>query len=240
MNNAARIAAQAMNALSLRHDIISSNLANVNTSGYKSDVATMRSFQSVFNEKLGLTGGGVAVDSTSVRFDQGTLVNTGNKFDFAIEGEGFFVIQTPQGQMLTRNGGFVLNQNGELSTKDGSIVLGESGPITVNGTDVDVSDDGEIFVDQSSVGKVRVVSVTDTASLEKAGYGMFKYDPAVTQLQKKPADTKVASGFTESSSVNAVGQMIDMIENMRLFEANQKIIISVNDIMNKAISLGKV
>ena len=124
MNNGMRIAAQGMNALALKHGIIATNLANVNTTGYKSDLAITKSFQSFFDEQLGLKGGGIEIDKTAIRFEQGALTPTGNKFDFALEGEGFFVVQTENGERLTRNGSFGLNSNRELVTKDGYSVMG--------------------------------------------------------------------------------------------------------------------
>lgn len=240
MSSGSRIAAQGMNALMLQHDIVTNNLANVNTAGYKSDALTVSSFQSIFNEKLGLQGGGVNVTGTVPRLEQGILMKTGNALNAALSGKGFFVVTTPDGERYTRNGSFSVNDNNELVNGEGYPVMGEGGSLTIDGTNIEINQLGMIIVDGESVGTLRVVDVENNNDLLKQGANLFKLKDEETAVLPKPEETKVMGGHLESSDVNPIRQMVEMIEIMRSFDAHQKVISSFSEINKSAIKVGQV
>ena len=132
--------ASGMIAESMRTDVTSNNLANANTAGFKKDVAVMKDFASMLITRIndgaeapviGSLGIGAGVDEVATMHSMGAVRTTGNDFDLALEGKGFFAVETPRGIRYTRNGTFVKNARNELVTQDGYRVLGENGPITI-------------------------------------------------------------------------------------------------------------
>ena len=159
--------ASGMTAQQLRLDALSNNLANVDTDGYKRDVAVHKAFAELLLRRLnddgeylhpfgsadmapvvGKIGTGVETNELFTEFEQGALKETQSDFDLALDGTGFFSVMTPQGERYTRSGAFVLGKEGYLETKEGYPVLGENGPIRVKANNFQVDKDGNIFVDR--------------------------------------------------------------------------------------------
>lgn len=248
-----------------RMDILSNNLANVDLNGYKRDTAIHKSFPELLIRRandngvykfpfgsadmfpvVGKLGTGVELNESYTDFTQGAMKETGNSFDLALEGEGFFVVQTPQGERYTRNGSFTLGKEGLLLTKDGFPVLGENGPIRIKKNNFIIDQDGKIYQNAAFAGdpermvrleenewentelvdRLRVVDFRRTRYLKKQGNSMWKEtresgNPFPSQLQN---DLKVRQGFLEGSNVNPVTAMVQMIEVNRAYEANQKVV----------------
>jgi flagellar basal-body rod protein FlgF len=214
-------------------DVIANNVANVNTAGYRADRAAFSEFLAGAQKDqpiLSATGKlpprvdhFVQLDSVTRDHADGVLKLTGNPLDMALSGDGYFVVQTAGGERLTRAGNFMLRANNVLSTSDGHDVLGENGrPITLSSArNVQVSSDGVVQSDGQVVGKLKLVRTADPGSLEKESATLFK--PAEgTQFQH--AEVTVTQGHVESSNVNAVAGINDLITVNRSFDALQRVI----------------
>lgn len=206
-------------------DFVTNNIANASTSGFKSE-----HLYYAMKGKNAQEGAMINLGSTvsKMDFSQGTLKVTGNTFDVAIEGEGFFTIQTKQGNAYTRNGSFVLNKNKELVTPAGDYVLGESGKkIVIDGNSVNVDKDGSIYADENLVGKIKISAFKDPYGLVRSTDGRF-VDEGKAGLKKADAYS-ISGGYLEMSNVNAVREMTDMIEIQRAFETYQKVILTLQN-----------
>jgi len=206
-------------------DYVTNNIANSSTSGFKAE-------HMYFSMKGKDVQQGALVDLGStvskMDFSQGTLRVTGNVLDIAIEGDGFFTIQTKQGDTYTRNGSFVLNVNNELVTQSGEPVLGESGKIVINGSKVNIDQQGSIYVDETLAGKLKIAAFENPQALTRSANGGF-IDNKKAGL-KNSSEHRIASGYVESSNVNAVREMTDMMEIQRTFETYQKMILTLQDL----------
>jgi flagellar basal-body rod protein FlgG len=206
-------------------DFIANNLANISTTGFKSEhlyyAMKGKESQEGARSDLGLT-------SVVMDFAQGTLQATGNPLDVAIEGDGFFAIQQNDGTTYTRNGSFVMNKNKEIVTTTGAKVLGESGPIIINGAQVNIDADGTVRVDGNMAGKFKIVSFASPGQLTRTAGGQY-IDEGNAGL-KKNETYRVSSGYLEMSNVNAMKEMVEMIDGHRSFETYQKIIQTMSDL----------
>ena len=221
-----------------RLDVLANNLANINTPGFKQDKLVFS--VSVGAEKEGDSNtdylqGPSAPMARSARtdFSQGILRNTDNALDLALDGKGLFCIQTPGGTHYTRNGSFTINGDGVLATKDGHPVLGKGGEIKIDGRNVSVDEEGNVSVDGSEVGTLKVVSVPQPESLKKMGNTLFASAGAD---EKEAEGFKIREGYIESSNVNAIRAMTEMIDISRSYESYQKTIQFLNDATKKSIS----
>jgi len=217
-----------IDALMQEFYIITHNLANVGTVGYKRRC-------NAFSRSLEAQGAGGetyfpgAVELNSAfDFSQGGVAETGRQLDFALYGKGFFVIETPEGPLYTRNGMFQVNQNGQIVDSDGRIVAGEAGPIAVP-TDVgtsqlNVSSDGNISAGGTTIGKFKLVDFADNENkLVPVGASCFQ----MPDEDVEPGTAEhivVKQGYQEVSNVKLVDELVDMIMVSRLYEANMKFI----------------
>ena len=218
-----------------RYDIIANNLSNVQTVGYKKDVPV---FHKVFSEALSSSLAEDPVESVTV-FQQGDLQPTGNPLDMAIEGEGFFKVKTPNGIRYTRAGNFNLNQDGVLIQSNGYPVLGGDREITLRGTKVVIGNDGTVSVDGSNQGKIDMVTFPDLNGLMKEGQTLFKL--ATEQKEIQPQQSQIQQGSLEGSNVNALGEMIQMIDSLRTVQFCSKLVQAEDDMNNRAVNdLAKV
>jgi flagellar basal-body rod protein FlgG len=201
-------------------DIIANRLANVGTVGYKAEGFT-------FDELL----------QARMRIDlsQGDTVTTGNPLDIAISGDGFFKVQTPQGDRYTRNGTFTLDKDSYLVTQDGHRVLGESGPILLDGRRITINNEGGIDVDGSQVGKLKIVTFATPEKLKKEGASFLSYTGNSAD-ERAPDRVAVQQGALEQSNVSVVTEMKNMIEATRNYESVQKIIQTYDEMDGKAVS----
>lgn len=206
-------------------DFVANNLANSSTTGFKSEYLYYamkgKSAQEAARSDLGIT-------SIVIDFAQGTLQSTSNPLDVAIEGDGFFAVQQKDGTTYTRNGSFAINKNKELVTKTGAKILGESGPIIINGAQINIDSDGNILVDGNVAGKLKIVSFTNPGQLTRTAGGQY-IDDGTAGVKKNDA-YRVSGGYLEMSNVNAMKEMVEMIDGHRSFEAYQKIIQTMSDL----------
>jgi len=252
MSGAIYMAASGALAYEKRMEIISNNLANVNTAGYKMDEGHFRLFEMAdpVGPPIEITTqtAGSQADMFWIEFNMytdysnGSLRNTGNDFDLALAGKGFFCVQSPDGVQYTRKGEFTLNSEGVLVTQDGWPVLGDSGEIRVQSNaspykhkKFEVDREGIVNVDGSQVGRLRIVDFPQPYQLQKMGNSLFKpMDDSIGETEAGKVD--VAQGFIELSNVDAVKMMTEMIEVLRGYESYQKVIRSVDEANAKVIN----
>ncbi len=221
-------------------DILSNNLANLNTAGYKED----RTFFRMLSQEMDAGELDVlnkAIDRQKVAAESalnpafGSLTLTHRDLDLALEGDGFLVVNTPQGIRYTRNGNLQLNSKSVLSTADGFPLLGVRGrPITLGPGQIHINQSGEVFLDETKVDRLKIVSFEKASSLLKEGGSLLYSKDA--QVTGKPADAQVRQGYLEQSNVNPISAVVSMVGILRQFEAIQKSVdLVMNDINSKSI-----
>lgn len=239
-----------------RMDVLTNNLANAATVGFKKEGATSQAFNDVLAMKikdttdagvarpLGNISLGVKVGENYTDYSQGSLRETGNTYDIALSGEGFFTIEfkNKAGQTstkYTRDGGFTLNKDGYLVTKDGDFVLGKNGRIKLDPLQSSTIDQaGNIWQGGRQVASLRITDFQDYNYLEH--YGENYYQP-VEGARGKNADYKTLSGYLEMSNIQVVSEMVQMISVSRAYETNQKIVQTYDSSLEIAANqLGKV
>ncbi|MBP2655584.1 MAG: flgG 2 [Firmicutes bacterium] len=241
-------AGSGMVAESLRNDAIANNLANANTAGYKKDVAVTKDFRNILirrindgrdRPEIGGTGLGTIVDEIATIQSAGIMRQTGNPLDVAIEGKGFFAVETPNGVRYTRNGSFSRNSQGELVTLDGYRVLGDNGPIRIgNAGVVNIGEDGRVMIQgkdpaATSAGKLRIEAFADERQLTKEGASMFSAPPGA---RPGAGNVLVHQGMLELSNVNVVSEMVNLISGYRAYEVNSKVVQAHDQLLDKAVN----
>ena len=250
-------------AQSQRLDTIANNIANVNTPGFKRDDQTFREYLTA-NQKppdlqnvpkvpasidsfYDMQGGDVSyVDNsgTYTEFTQGSLKSTGNPLDLAIDGEGFFEVLSPQGVSFTRVGSFRLDSVGQLVTSEGHPVLLSGEPGTDPGSrtirlaqgPIQITENGEVFDGPNPVGRLSLVKVPNPDSLGKVGNSLFRFKSNATPEVANLETASLRQGFIESSNVNIVKEMTDMISATRVFESTQKAISAYDQMADKLVN----
>ncbi len=228
-----------------RLEIITNNLANINTVGFKKDrmiFDTMLNSAKNPTQPAGMLTDAPVLSAYTVDTDYsaGPQKQTGNPLDLALDGSGFFVVNTPQGKAYTRQGNFHLDGNGKVVTADGYEVQGGGGPVTIKGGKVDINEKGEVSVDGQQVSTLSVVDFPKPYQLQKIGSAMFvPSDPAVTEQPATGA--LVRQGALEDSNVQPLLEMANLIETTRFYESCVKTIQSYDEMANKAANdLGRV
>ncbi|MFC1652347.1 flagellar basal-body rod protein FlgF [Planctomycetota bacterium] len=211
-----------VDVLTREFEAITHNLANANTPGFKRHSIAFRQAleaqQSVLDEPSGLI-----VEQRQIDFSQGSLKQTGRSLDLALSGPGFFVVESPQGPLYTRNGIFHVDTNGQLVDSEGRSVAGEGGPITLPpNVDIEalsIGADGTVKAGTQTLGQLRVVSFENNLQqLVTAGSGTFNAPAGLT-----PQTTEqliIQQGYQEGSNVSSVKEMVNMLTVSRLYEAN--------------------
>jgi len=228
-----------------RMDVITNNLANVNTPGYKRDKMSFESMLAGTANPPAVPQGSTAdpilqKENVYVDYTTGSISQTGNPLDFSIDGEGFFTVTTPNGPAYTRQGNFRLSVDGTIVTADGYPLTGQAGPIRVAGGKVEIDAQGQVMVDGEPAGTISVVDFPKPYQLNKIGSALFvPVDPQVTP--QATTASRVTQGQLEGSNVDSIGEMMAMIETNRYFEACAKVVRNYDDIAAKAANdLGRV
>lgn len=241
-----------------RMDVLTNNLANANTNGFKKEGATSQSFDAVLAYKIkdssegyrlakriGTNHPGVKVGEGYTDFSQGPLKTTGNPFDLALTDSGFFAVEftNKAGESsvkYTRDGNFTLTEDGRLVTQDGDAVLNEAGrAIEINpNLDTQINSSGQIIQNGSVVATIQVTDFEDYNYLEH--YGENYYQP-VEGAEEKDAPAQVYAGYLETSNISVVTEMVNMITVQRAYESNQKVITTYDGTLDIAANqLGKI
>ena len=241
-----------------RMDIMSNNLANADTTGFKKEGSTSQAYSEVMAVKikdltenpntprrLGNMSLGVKIGEPYTDFSPGSLRDTGNTYDIALGGSGFFNIEftSKSGETstkYTRDGGFTITKEGYLVTKDGDYVLGENGRIqlsTTAGTTV-FDRNGDIYQDDRLVASLKISDFEDTNYLTH--YGETMWDVKEGAVETEAEDPDVRQGYLEMSNANVVKEMVNMITISRQYESNQKMLTTFDETLEKTMSLSKV
>lgn len=233
-----------------RLDVIANNLANSATVGYKKEGVTSQSFdqQLTFKirdasvdwrkEQIGTMSLGVKIGEVYTDYTQGSLRESGNTFDFAIDGDGFFAVEYTNANgekstQYTRAGQFTITSEGYVVDVDGNHLLAEGGylQIPVDAVDVTVDIAGNVYADGELVDTIILTDFEDYDYLKKFGETRcYPVDGAV----EKTASGVIRQGFTEQSNVNVVSEMVNMIAITRAYEAGQKVIQTVDSTLEEA------
>ncbi len=247
MQNALLIGLSRQVTLSRELDVIANNIANLNTTGFKGDGAVFEEFLSPTARAGQLSGANNRVSFVRDRatwhdLSQGTVQQTGNPLDVAIEGRGFMVVQTPRGERYTRNGAMQVNATGELVTSEGHKVLGDGGQIQLQPTDRDIviTKDGSITVREGSSaktsslrGKLRLVDFERATQLQKDGSGTFMAPAGVSP--QADIKSRFVQGAIEKSNVRGVIEMTRMIEVTRSYTQVATMLQQQGDMRRSAI-----
>jgi len=234
-----------MLAVEARQEAIANNIANASTAGYKRSEPVTLGFYEIFSgarrtpaffDADAAPGGGLKIVETSPDLSAGTLQTTENPFSMALQGPGYFTVDTPAGERYTRAGSFTLDRDGGLVTQEGYPVQSTTGqPIDARGGKVVVSTDGTVRVDGVVRGQVRVVEFEDPRRLTRTGDSLFSASEAVLATRRAANATQVQGNATEMSNVNLPREMTSMMLGLRAYEANQRSIQAIDSTMSRLI-----
>jgi flagellar basal-body rod protein FlgF len=216
-------------------DLIANNVANLNTTGYRGQQQTFQSmvasasgdFSNPLNRALNEFS---VLGDTRTDLSSGNLEATGNATDLGIEGDGFFVVQTQAGPVLTRNGNFQISSTGQLLTQSGEPVLGEAGAITVPSGPLSISADGTLSVNGAIAGKMRLVELAPGTSLVPLG---TSYYSAPDNALQPAAHSSVRQGMLEASNVNPITAVVSMLAIQRRAEMLERAMSAFYSTFNK-------
>jgi len=218
-----------LSAQTFKNDLVSNNLANINTTGYKRDV--------MFTDMLDVIDTNYDNKNVKTEFSQGTMKETGNPLDIAFSGRGFFVIENNGDEYYTRDGHFTVNSIGNLTTAEGFNVMGQGGIInvSVDGAktgDFEISKLGEIFVNDEYIDMLKIVDFEDYTQLSKEGVNLFSANDNLKSYE--PEMYMVFQRHLEGSNVNSVDEMVELISLQRNFESTQKAVRTLDEALGKA------
>ena len=256
---------------SVRTDVIANNLSNTDTAGYKRDVAISKEFEPLLLRRIndydprrevtsfkqfylgkkpprvGTLWLGSSISEIAVDRNQGAFQTTGNPLDLAISGDGFFAVQTPDGVRYTRDGAFVRSATGQLQTSKGLPVLNRQGrPIVIPGNEsrIIVTPEGGIYAgndpeNRQNVGQLMFVSFgPDRRAILKQGDNLWNPQAGA---QARPATGSIEQGLLERSNSNVVEEMVQLVNNYRIYESNSKALITQDTLLDKAVNqVGKL
>lgn len=233
------------------NDSVANNIANLNTTGFKRNQMNVQSFPEMLINKMtaggkknvGAVSTGSKVVETQIDFEQGAMVETGNTFDLALKGDGFFTLENSRGENLyTRAGNFMVDNQGFLTTSNGEYVIGDLGKVqlSLDQGPFKISKSGTITARDRVVDTLKITRFKENRMLQKAGKTEFMKTDACEELP--PAKVGEATGFEvnqgmlERSNTNAISEMVRSIEGMRLYEALQKNVQMQNQSLGKAVN----
>jgi flagellar basal-body rod protein FlgF len=216
-----------LNALTREYETIANNLANVNTVGFK---RRCNSFSKSL-DALQRNGADAGKVDTTFDFSQGGLTYIGSQFDLGMSGKGFFVVETPEGPLYTRNGIFGVNDKGYLVDMEGRTIAGKDGPLIfpqdMSTGDVHFSEDGLVRVKNNTVGQLKLVDFgADETALTPVGRNCFAAPQSITP---EVAKATVKQGYQEKSNVAIVEEMVDLVTVTRLYQSNMKLLANDSD-----------
>ncbi len=240
-----------------RLDTVTNNLANATTTGFKREGVTSKSFDQMLTYKLkdlsvpylaegiGSMSLGVKIGENYTDYSQGSLKETGNTYDLALSGQGFFAISFTdkagnESVKYTRDGEFTMDADGFLRTLEGDYVQGEGGNIMIptDTTQVSIQANGDIYADGEYVDTIRIVDFEDYNYIEKYGENLYDIVDGATETE---STAQVMQGYLEMSNINVVKEMVEMITISREYESNQKLIQTADEMLEKSVNqIGRV
>jgi len=226
-----------------KQEAIANNISNATSSGYKKDAVFTKELSKAQKKHIPKMSDWQQpmVDDIFTDFSAGTFERTGGNLDLAIDGDGFFQVELEDGTTaLTRSGSFTVNQDGLLAHTDGPVLLADGGAIEPGQGTITISPNGQIDVNGNVIGRITPVTVDDLEKLDKVGASLFKV-PEGTELIPAP-QSGIRQGYIETSNVDIVKQMVDMIISYREYEANARAMStqdsSLEHLFNRVASKG--
>lgn len=249
----------------LRLDVVAGNLANAATVGYKRDTVSTETFADLYVSRLddayrneldraaagagappaavGSVALGAVVGRTATRLSDGSLRQTGRALDVALQGDGFFAVQTERGPRFTRDGSFQRDAQGRLTTAAGHLVLVGGRPVGEAAATLTILASGEVLVDGASTGQLDVVTSAQAGPLRKEGANLWAPAAGAGQLVAPAAPLvgngrpyRLQTGFLEEANAQPVLEMVELITAMRSYEASQKAIQTQDETLSKAVN----
>jgi flagellar basal-body rod protein FlgG len=238
-----------------RMDVVTNNLANVDTTGYKKDQVASQSFAEEVMKRLndpglrilkdfpllnldkpkaiGKVSQGVFVDDIYTDFSSGSFRQTGASLDLAIEGQGFFTVMVNGEELYTRDGSFTMLPDGTLAASDGGHVQGQSGDIVLPRGAVNIDENGRVFVDGNYLDMIKTTDVTDKHTLRKVGDNYYR---ATDESDLSAFEGVLVQGYLENSNVKSVREMVEMIALSRAYETNSRMVTIHDSMMNRSVN----
>jgi len=233
-----------------RLDVITNNMANVNTTGYKRDHVVSHAFSDCMmsrlndpghrlmrSQQIGNINPGVFVDDVFTAFHQGAFQLTGNPLDVALSGQGFFTVMHEGEELFTRDGAFTLH-NGFLMTAEGAMVQGQNGNIFLPNGYIVIDELGRIYVNAEHIDTLNIVNFDRDGlhSLRKMQDNFFRVSEDTLPQHSMPFTGSVNQGFLENSNVNIVQEMVEMITVTRAYETNARMITVQDNTLQRAVN----
>ena len=241
--------ASGMMSQGIKQETIANNLSNLDTNGYKKDSSIMGSFpdmlintQNSMSESdgsipVGRLNLGSLVEENYTEHTQGTLSQTENNLDFALNGNGFFTLQTPEGERYTRDGHFLRDVDGNLVDANGNYVLGEDGEVvSVPTSDIVVDEQGNIAVEDETLNTLTVTEFENPETLIKEGSNFFVEAEETEIDNQEGLNTSIEQGFLEKANIDIQKEMSEAISSLRTYEANQKILQAQDELLGKCVN----
>ncbi len=234
--------AATMDGASLQHEMIARNLAHVQMPGYRRAHLIQGTFHDSLQEDLDVLDPDLEIGNqgvkASVDFTDGDIERTGDQFDVAIHGKGFFVVGEGDAPLYTRNGSFTLDPSGTLVTRDGRTVQGKNGPIKIGAeiipSEINIDSTGRVAVGETEIGRLKIVDFEEKEKLVQVGTTLFQdNDRSATDLN----DAHISQGFLERSNVHPVQELVDMIAVQRRYDSASKTLRALMRILEQRINL---
>ena len=239
MENALRIALSRQMALQTQMDVIANNLANINTAGFKADTVHMEEFMIPVAEMTDYTTSDKNLSYTHDRglvknMSTGPIRQSGNELDVAISGEGWFIVQSPDGERYTRNGEFKINQEGTLVNNQGLPILSEAGELNFgpNEKNIVIARDGTISSSDGIKGKLRLVRFDNEQVMKKEGFNLFSSPNPALPLEAP----NLMQGMVEQSNVKPVLELTKMIETVRAYTNQARMMEKMEEMKTQAVN----
>ncbi|MBW3627778.1 MAG: flagellar hook basal-body protein [Gemmatimonadetes bacterium] len=210
-------AANALHYWGRRQEIVANNLANAETTGFKAERVFAR-----------MMGDSIPVADSATDLTNGTIRETGSPLDLALSNDGFFVVDTPNGERLTRGGSFTLDAAGQIVDANGNALLGENGPIAAPAGTIEIDKSGVVRVNGAEVDTLRVETVPANVRLMHDAGTHFL--PNAAQAPQAAADRQVRQGALEESNVGTIDSMVDLISVQRAYAAVQRAVTTLDGI----------
>ncbi len=230
-------AGSALQAATINQEVTAENLAHATTPGYRRQGVTFQALLAAGlrpdpTSSAPAAGAGASHTASYTLFTPGPVQQTGNPLDLALSGDAFFALESPQGPVYTRNGSFQISARGELVSGSGLRVLGQGGPITLpqNAGEIHVGADGAVVANGAEVGRLQIAQFDDNQALRRVGTTLFD---GPTPRQPAPGSVRVEQGFREGSNVQMVQEMVSMIAGMRQYEAAERALKALGDVIGQ-------
>lgn len=241
MDNTNYVALSRQMALWKQMNIVSNNIANMNTAGYKQDEAVFTSYLQQTPTALGIGSSPIYFTQDYgdyADFSEGSFKETGNDLDVAIRGNGFFCVETAAGERYTRKGQFTLNEDGAITTTDGDIVLSEGNAplfIAPGEKEIVISESGDVMTENGVIGRLKIANFADEGKLLKIAGVLFE-NVQGNAIEYGADNARIVQGMVENSNVNAIAEMTNLIKIQRSYDYVQQMIDEEHTRLTNTIS----